>query len=151
MRLSVLALACLLVVGACSTGGSSSTTTSTLAESTTTTSVAPPSTTTPTTIPSSTSTTGRDTTTTTTREIDVFIEGGQVVGPDRFDYQLDEEVSIWILSDVADEVHVHGYDLFFLVKPGIPAELRFVAGIPGIFEVELESTHLLLFELQVSP
>jgi len=60
-------------------------------------------------------------------------------------------VSVWVLSDVDDEIHVHGYDLFFPAKTGIPIEITFAAEVPGIFEVELESTHNLLFELEVTP
>ena len=74
-----------------------------------------------------------------------------MIGPDRFDVTVGDDVSIWLLSDVVDEVHVHGYDLFFVAKPGVPVEIAFTADVPGIFEVEMESSHLLLFDLQVSP
>ena len=74
-----------------------------------------------------------------------------MVGQDRFSYALGEQVSVWVLSDNDDEVHVHGYDLFFTVKAGVPLEISVTAEIPGIFEVELEATHTLLFELVVAP
>jgi hypothetical protein len=53
-------------------------------------------------------------------------------------------------ADVADEVHVHGYDLVADVAPGSPAELTFLADIPGVFEVELESSHVELLRLEVA-
>jgi hypothetical protein len=87
---------------------------------------------------------------TTARQIDVYFEGGQVVGLDRFSYTLGEQVSVWVLSDTDDEVHVHGYDQLFTVKAGVPLEISVTAEVPGIFEVELESTHTLLFELVVA-
>ena len=90
-------------------------------------------------------------TTTTARTIDVFYEGGQVVGPGRFGYTVGDQVSVWVLSDADDEIHVHGYDVVFPVKSGIPVEVSLTADVPGIFEIELESTHTLLFELEVSP
>lgn len=54
-----------------------------------------------------------------------------------------------VTADVSDEVHVHGYDVFADVAPEAPAELTLTADIPGIFEVELESSGLVLFDLQV--
>jgi len=53
-------------------------------------------------------------------------------------------------GEVADEVHVHGYDMTVDVTPGAEETLEFPADIPGIFEVELEDAGTLLFELEVS-
>jgi hypothetical protein len=60
-----------------------------------------------------------------------------------------ERVTIVVAADEADEVHVHGYDLTSGVVPGSPASISFVADIPGVFEIELEDSGLLLFELEV--
>ncbi len=54
-----------------------------------------------------------------------------------------------LTADVTDEVHVHGYDYYLDLTPGVAVELAFVADIPGIFEIELEGSGLLLFELVV--
>ena len=59
-------------------------------------------------------------------------------------------VRLTVDVDIADEVHVHGYDLTAEVNPESPVIIEFVADIPGIFEVELEDAHRLLVELQVS-
>lgn len=59
-------------------------------------------------------------------------------------------VGIVVSSNVADEVHLHGYDLLRPVGPGTDAVIVFEADIPGLFEVELEGAGELLFELQVS-
>jgi hypothetical protein len=58
-------------------------------------------------------------------------------------------VTIRVTSDVADEVHVHGYDLMTDVDPGTPATVTFDATIPGVFEVELEKLGQQLLTLQV--
>ena len=53
-------------------------------------------------------------------------------------------------SDVAEEVHVHGYDLTVDLVPGQPGEVAFTADLPGAYEVELEGTGKLLFQLRVA-
>jgi heme/copper-type cytochrome/quinol oxidase subunit 2 len=84
-------------------------------------------------------------------QIDVTVRGGKVQGPREFEVSRGQQVHIVIDADVADEVHVHGYDLMVDVQPGPPAELTFKATAPGVFDVELEDAGLLLFQLKVSP
>jgi hypothetical protein len=82
--------------------------------------------------------------------IRVRVAGGRVQGvEDTVDLSVGEKLTILVRSDVADEVHVHGYNLFDDVGPGEQATIELAADIPGVFEVELEGAHLLLFELQV--
>lgn len=81
--------------------------------------------------------------------LSVTVRGGTVEGASRQRATLNQPVTIRVTSDVADEVHVHGYDETAEVAPGRPAELTFVANIPGVFEVELEQAHKLLFTLEV--
>jgi len=87
----------------------------------------------------------------TRAQIEVTVRGGQVRGPREFEVSRGQQVHMVIDADVADEVHVHGYDLMVDVRPGRPAELTFEATAPGVFEVELEDAGLLLFQLKVSP
>ena len=61
------------------------------------------------------------------------------------------EVVLTVTSEVADEVHVHGYDLMADVAPGAPATIRFTANAPGRFEIELENTGVQIAELEVRP
>ena len=56
-----------------------------------------------------------------------------------------------VRSDVADEVHVHGYDLMKDVEPGETVTFSFPADITGIFEIELESAGKQLAQLRVDP
>jgi hypothetical protein len=62
---------------------------------------------------------------------------------------LGSMVVITIVSDTQDEVHVHGYDLFEHLHAGEEVTIEFEAGVPGIFEVEMETSKKLLLELQV--
>jgi hypothetical protein len=63
----------------------------------------------------------------------------------------DKQVVLTVRADVADEVHVHGYDLMKDVAPGAPAVIAFKATIPGRFEAELEERSLQIAELTVNP
>ncbi len=61
-----------------------------------------------------------------------------------------DNVRLVVESDAADELHVHGYDLIADVVAGQITELTFVAEIPGIFEVEFETSRLQVLELVVN-
>lgn len=81
----------------------------------------------------------------------MFVKNGEVVGgPQKIPAELGGEVWMVVHSDTTDHVHVHGYDLFYDVTPESPADIMFVADIPGIFEVEMEGGHTLVAELEVS-
>ncbi len=83
--------------------------------------------------------------------VDVVVEGGVVVsGGGRRSVPLGDRVAILVTSDVSDEIHLHGYDLFADVEEGQTGVLSFTAEIPGVFEVELEAEHLPLVELEIS-
>ena len=62
-----------------------------------------------------------------------------------------ERIRFGVRADVADEVHVHGYDLMKDVAPGQTVTFSFPASITGIFEVELEDAGILLGNLRVDP
>jgi heme/copper-type cytochrome/quinol oxidase subunit 2 len=84
------------------------------------------------------------------KRIEVTISGGQVSGDTgRVQVPQDEHVSLVITTDVADQVHVHGYDLEQELAPGTPTTIEFDATVPGVFEVELHEAGTLLLTLQV--
>jgi hypothetical protein len=62
-----------------------------------------------------------------------------------------ERVVLVVRADVADHVHLHGYDVMRDVGPGQPARFRFRATLTGRFEIELEDRHVLIAELEVRP
>lgn len=78
------------------------------------------------------------------------VSKGEVKGPRQLSATVGEEVVFTVTADTADEVHVHGYDETFPVKPGQATTVRLQADIPGVFEVELEEAHLQLTQLRVS-
>ena len=73
-----------------------------------------------------------------------------VDGGDRVEVPLDSTVAIVITSDVTEEVHLHGYDLFADVGPDREGIIAFTADIAGKFEAELEGAGQFLVELVVS-
>lgn len=84
-------------------------------------------------------------------EADVTVESGQVAGGvERIPVEVGETVALRVSSDVADTVHVHGYDLHASVAPDEPAVVRFAADIPGVFEAELEERGLLIAEFEIT-
>jgi hypothetical protein len=110
----------------------------------------------PATSPTETGTTTRPTPTTTKpagpRTIRIVVRGGRVVGGlRRARLERGEVVVLLVRADVADHVHLHGYDIMRDVSPGRPARLRLRATIPGRFEVELEDRRLLIAQLEVRP
>jgi hypothetical protein len=62
-----------------------------------------------------------------------------------------DRLALIVTSDVADHVHVHGYDLFRDLVPGKRARIAFRARLPGRFVVELEDRHAQIAELTVNP
>ena len=81
--------------------------------------------------------------------INVAWQGGKstLSGPTKV--KPGQRVRVVVDSDVADEVHLHGYDRIAPVAPSQPATIEFTASISGRFEVELEKAKRRLFELQV--
>jgi hypothetical protein len=86
----------------------------------------------------------------TGQRIEVEVVAGRATGDTgRVPVAAGTPVTLVVRSDVADEVHVHGYDRTGDVTPGRPAELAFDATIPGVFEVELHDAGTVLLTLQV--
>lgn len=82
--------------------------------------------------------------------IEVTVSGGAVEGGGRHQVALGDSVALVITSDVADEVHLHGYDLSTELVAGEPTVLTFDADIPGVFAAELHDSELQLVELEIS-
>ncbi len=82
--------------------------------------------------------------------IELEVAGGKPVdGVQRFRVDARESVTIIVVGDTADELHIHGYDLVVGFSPGQPGSITFEADIPGIFEVETHHHGDLVMELQV--
>jgi hypothetical protein len=84
--------------------------------------------------------------------VTIAVRGGRVIGGiRRATVPKGRLVELVVTADVADEVHLHGYDLSRDVAPGAPARLLFRATTSGRFEVELEQRHLQIAEITVRP
>jgi len=110
------------------------------------------------TIPTTTDTTTTTTTTTATTEVEqptivrVRVVGGAPRGGIvRKTVQKGDRVVLIVTSDVADHVHLHGYDVMRDVAAGGTATIRFRATVPGRFEVELEDRGAQIADLTVRP
>ena len=66
-------------------------------------------------------------------------------------FEQGDTVRFRVRSDVADHVHVHGYDLMKDIEPGKTVTFSFPADITGIFEIELEDAGEQIAQLRVDP
>ena len=105
-----------------------------------------------------TTTTTATTTTTTTTEAEkptevkvVVVDGAPQGGIVRATVNKDDQVLLVVTSDVADEIHLHGYDKAKDVAAGGTIRIPFKATIPGRFEAELESRGVQIAEISVEP
>ena len=90
-----------------------------------------------------------------TSSADVVIElqidqGGAVGGITEASASIGDVVEIRVESEVDEELHVHAYDVYGDLRTGESTVIRFVADIPGVFEVELEGSGIQVVALQVS-
>ncbi len=82
----------------------------------------------------------------------VVVRGASPVGGIRkLTFNKGDRARFPIDSDVADEIHVHGYDLMKDVAAGHRITFDFAATKDGIFEVELEGRKRQIASLQVQP
>jgi hypothetical protein len=78
-------------------------------------------------------------------------DGKPVGGIRRVTVGKGRRVVLVVTSDVADHVHLHGYDVMRDVAPGKPARLAFRATIVGTVEVELEDHRIPLASVTTQP
>jgi hypothetical protein len=82
----------------------------------------------------------------------IVVEGGKPRGGvKRLSFGRGDRIQFVVRSDVADEVHVHGYDISKDVPAGGSVRFSFPARLEGVFEVELEGRHEQIAELRVNP
>jgi heme/copper-type cytochrome/quinol oxidase subunit 2 len=74
-----------------------------------------------------------------------------VGGIEKIKLNKGDTVKLVVKSDVADEIHIHGYDFHKDVKAGGTVRFSFPATIDGNFEIELESRKEQIAELTVEP
>jgi hypothetical protein len=85
-------------------------------------------------------------------QVRITVRGGTPVGGvRRVTVGKGRRVVLIVTSDVADHVHLHGYDVMRDVAPGRPARLAFTATIVGTVEVELEDRRVPLARITTQP
>lgn len=95
---------------------------------------------------------GSSTTSTAPTIYHLQVVGGKPVGGVRtITLTKGGRVRFTVNSDVADEIHVHGYDFHKTVAKGATVGFDFPATIDGIFVVELEHRSEQIASLQVQP
>ncbi|MDX6581501.1 MAG: hypothetical protein QOI10_685 [Solirubrobacterales bacterium] len=91
--------------------------------------------------------------TTADSEVPVIVvkDGQPVGGVQQLTFTQGDDIRFIVDSDVADEVHFHGYDVGKDVKAGGTVEFNVPATDAGVFEVELESRVEQIAEITVNP
>ena len=81
----------------------------------------------------------------------VVRSGRRASGPDVVRLKKGDLVTLTVTSDVADELHLHGYDLHLRLLPDRPATLSFTAARTGRFSAELHNAGAGLTTLEIYP
>lgn len=103
-------------------------------------------------LPSSKNSSSTSTTATPAAVVSIHIQGGKPVGGvQKITAFKGGRVRFSVTSDVADEIHVHGYDFHKDVTAGGHVSFDFPATIDGIFVVELEHRSEQIGSLEVNP
>jgi len=84
--------------------------------------------------------------------VKIVVKGGKPVGGVKdITVKKGDPVRFTVNSDVADEIHVHGYDFHKDVKKRGSVSFDFPAKIDGEFVIELESRSEQIAALKVEP
>jgi hypothetical protein len=83
----------------------------------------------------------------TVRVVDAKPQGGIK----KLEFDKGDQIRFRVVSDTADEIHVHGYDLMKDVAKGGSVTFSFKGSIDGRFVVELEDHEEQIAELDVQP
>jgi hypothetical protein len=81
--------------------------------------------------------------------VDLIVGDSVLEAGVRLDVAAGTQVRIVTSGEIADQVHIHGYEVRVDVTPGESNELEFIADETGRFAVELEFWHLPIFDLRV--
>lgn len=78
-------------------------------------------------------------------------EQGLISGPAVIRVRQGDKIEIELVSDIDDELHLHGYDRHLHLAAGKTAVLKLTAELSGRFDYELHKRHLELGALEVLP
>ena len=95
---------------------------------------------------------GRESSTPVQEVFEIEVKAGRVVsGSAVLQAHEGDEITIKIVSDRSDEVHLHGYDLHGEIEPGETTVLAFKATRTGRFGLEMHRSHIEAGTLEVYP
>lgn len=78
--------------------------------------------------------------------------GKPLDGVRKLEFEAGDDIVFRVRSDIAEEIHVHGYDTYVDLAPGRTTTVRIEdAGLEGVFEVELHGSATPIAELAVKP
>lgn len=80
-----------------------------------------------------------------------FEDGEAKGGVKDLTFDKGEQVRFRVRSDVADEIHVHGFDRYADVEAGQSVTIAFAAKFDGIYEVEMHGTGTQVAALRIVP
>jgi len=87
-----------------------------------------------------------------TQPVALEFAGGEVVGGvETIEVTSGEEVTMTVTTDVQEELHVHGVDLYEDLPPGEEVAVTFTPEAEGVFEIELHDSGTQIANLEVAP
>jgi hypothetical protein len=90
--------------------------------------------------------------TSTPKTFELVVKGKKLTsGPQVLQVNEGDEVVIKIVSDEAEELHLHGYDKSLDLDANVPEQLSFTANLTGRFPYELEHSKIEIGALEVLP
>lgn len=82
----------------------------------------------------------------------ITVEGGKPKGGvEKLEFTKGDTIRFRVKSDVAEEIHFHGYDVAKDVEAGGSVRFSVPGKIDGRFEVELEHSGVQIAEIRVNP
>jgi hypothetical protein len=64
--------------------------------------------------------------------------------------KVGQRIRVTAVSDVAESIHIHGYDITLTLPPAVPGEISFTANQIGVFNIETHESGKLVATLIVS-
>jgi len=64
--------------------------------------------------------------------------------------KVGQRIRVTVVSDIAESIHIHGYDITLTVPPAVPGEISFTANQIGVFNIETHESGKLVATLIVS-
>ena len=86
-----------------------------------------------------------------TQDISVDYKSDGKFTPQSYQVREGSQVKLKITSDIADELHFHGYDLSIDLEANQSGQIEFTATQTGRFEFELENHKITLGAIEVYP